>query len=72
MICRTSMGPYKSALIAAHPFLLRGAAIEERRNRKEHFFLMRRPYCGCRSRKGSAAIEENWPFLYSSVLITPQ
>ena len=40
------MEPYKSALIAALPFLLRCAAIEECRNRKEQFFLLRRPYCG--------------------------
>ena len=31
------MGAYKSALIAGLPFLLRGAAIEECRNRKGHF-----------------------------------
>ena len=41
-------GAYESALIAALPFLLRGAAIEERCNRKGHFssiaaLLLRRP-----------------------------
>ena len=34
-------GPYKSALIAALPFLLRGAAIEERRNIKGYFIILR-------------------------------
>ena len=32
-----NVGAYKSALIAALPFLLRGATIEERSNRKGHF-----------------------------------
>ena len=43
-------GAYKSTLIAALPFLLRGAAIEECRNRKGHFssiaaLLLRHSYC---------------------------
>ena len=63
-------GPYTSALIAALPFLLRGAAIEKRGNRKGNFFLLQGSSIGApRSSKGSAAIEKSKKNIYSVIQI---
>ena len=50
------MGPYKSALIAALSFLLRGAAVGERHSTR--FLLRRSPTAAPRSRKeGEGALQ---------------